>query len=257
MEVYLKRTKDYIGEIRNNNFGTLMKIVSARNKSDIDVQFLDEHGYIKRNIKYQAFKKGEVKNPYDKTIFGVGYLGEGKYNTGTSKKRTSEHYVWRGMIERCYSKEFEYMHPSYFEISSVCNEWHNFQNFGKWYEENKYEVDGRLHIDKDILYPGNKLYSPETCILVPQRINMLFVRHRPNKYGLPEGISLTSTKRYGASYQGKSLGVFETLDEALNQYYITKKEKIVGIANAYRKTIPDKLYQALINYDVTILNKVA
>ena len=62
-----------------------------------------------------------------------------------------------------------------------------FQNFAKWFDDNKYEVDGRLHIDKDILYPNCKIYSPETCLLIPQRINMLFL-NKPNKRGLPNGI---------------------------------------------------------------------
>ena len=63
----------------------------------------------------------------------------------------------------------------------------NFQNFAQWYDNHKYECDGRLHIDKDIKYPGNKLYSPYHCILVPQRINMLF-SNKLNKRGLPNGI---------------------------------------------------------------------
>ena len=56
-----------------------MKIISARNKSDIDVQFLDEYGYIKRHTLYINFAKGQIKNPYDKNKYGVGYIGVGKH----------------------------------------------------------------------------------------------------------------------------------------------------------------------------------
>ena len=62
------------------------------------------------------------------------------------------------------------------------------QIFSDWSDENKYKCGERLHIYKDILYPGNKIYSPDTCILVPQRINLLFM-NKPNKRGLPNGIS--------------------------------------------------------------------
>lgn len=104
-------TKEYIGEIRKNNFGTPMKIIAARNKADIDVQFLDEYGYIWKHSMYRNFIKGEVKNPYDKMIFGIGYIGVGKYNTGTSKKHTREHYIWRAMLERCYAEHLKYRCP--------------------------------------------------------------------------------------------------------------------------------------------------
>lgn len=70
-------TESYVGEVRNNNFGTPMKIITARKKSDIDIQFLDEHRYIKKHLSYQAFKLGQIKNPFDRTICDVGYLGIG------------------------------------------------------------------------------------------------------------------------------------------------------------------------------------
>jgi len=63
--------ENIIGEERRNTYGTSMRIISARNKSDIDVQFLDEHGYIKRHAMYINFVKGQIKNPYDKNKYGV------------------------------------------------------------------------------------------------------------------------------------------------------------------------------------------
>ena len=64
-----------IGEVRKNNKGTDMKIIAYRKHSDIDVEFLDEHHYVKRHSTYTNFVKGEIKNPFDKITFGVGYLG--------------------------------------------------------------------------------------------------------------------------------------------------------------------------------------
>lgn len=247
-ETKLIDTKEYIGEIRNNNFGTPMKIIAARNKADIDVQFLDEQGYIWEHNMYRNFIKGELKNPYDKMIFGIGYIGVGKYNTGTSKKHTREHYIWRAMLERCYAEHLKYRCPSYYGIVTVCEEWHNFQNFAEWYHKNKYECGERLQCDKDILYPGNKIYSPENCILVPQSINLLFVKHKPNKFGLPQGISKTETGKYISSYKGQSLGTFSTLEGAIDMYDTKKKQDIVMRANAMREVIPEKLYKVLIDY---------
>ena len=67
-----------LGEIRKNKFGTDMKIIEYVNSDNVTIKFLDEHGF-EKNTTYSNFKNGCIKNPYDKIIFGVGYLGEGKY----------------------------------------------------------------------------------------------------------------------------------------------------------------------------------
>ena len=89
-----------LGEIRKNNKGTEMKIIAYRKGDDIDVEFLDEHHYIKEHSTYQTFKLGQIKNPFDKITFGYGYLGtdEGIWNVNTPKV---QYNTWKDMIERC------------------------------------------------------------------------------------------------------------------------------------------------------------
>lgn len=59
-------TKNRLGEVRKNNKGTDMKIITYRKADDIDVQFLDGYGYIKEHTMYQLFNLGQIKNPYDR-----------------------------------------------------------------------------------------------------------------------------------------------------------------------------------------------
>ena len=42
------------------------------------------------------------------------------------------------MIMRVYKKEEN--RNQYYKICRVCDEWHNYQNFAKWFEENYYEI---------------------------------------------------------------------------------------------------------------------
>lgn len=58
-----------------------MKIIRYGGWEDIDVQFQDEFYYIKEHQTYSNFKSGVIKNPYDRTVFGVGYVGVGEYKT--------------------------------------------------------------------------------------------------------------------------------------------------------------------------------
>ncbi len=53
-----------------------MKIIRYNKSDDIDVMFLDEHSYVAQNVTYLNFKRGQIKNPFDKSIYGIGYLGK-------------------------------------------------------------------------------------------------------------------------------------------------------------------------------------
>lgn len=75
LEVDLK-IENRIGEVRRNNFGTLMKIIDYRNCDNIVVEFQDRYK-CQKNTTYVNFRRGQVKNPYDKTACGVGYIGKG------------------------------------------------------------------------------------------------------------------------------------------------------------------------------------
>lgn len=78
-----------LGEIRNNNKGTPMKIVAYRSSDDIDVQFLDDFYYIKEHQVYVNFKNGTIKNPYDRTVLDIGYLGVGKHKIQYPETKTN------------------------------------------------------------------------------------------------------------------------------------------------------------------------
>ena len=221
-----------------------MKIIEYRMRDDIDIEFLDDFHYVKKHNTYSNFKSGSVKNPYDRTLFGVGYLGDGEYMARKNHKMEDSYEIWSKIIERCYWYPQKY--PAYHGKCIVCDKWHNYQNFAKWFNENKYEVEGRLHIDKDILFPNSNIYSEETCLLVPQIINMMFM-NKPNKRGLPNGIHKTKNG-YLAEYNEKKLGIYQTVELAYKAYASEKEKAIRQLADEYKNIIPEKVYNALYAY---------
>ncbi|MEG4674367.1 hypothetical protein [Enterobacter cloacae] len=86
--------------------------------------------------------------------------------------------TWKNIIQRCYSKESILKFPTYASCS-VTDEWLNFSGFFKWWKANFRE--GWV-VDKDLLHPGNKIYSPEHCLYVPEALNN-FVISREAKRG--------------------------------------------------------------------------
>ena len=244
-----------LGEVNYNTYGSKMKIIEYNSPTDIIVEFQDEYRY-KTKTNYGSFKTGSVYNPYSKTVYGVGYIGEGDYNNKNNPKVDK---IWQSMIERGYSKKYKNKHPTYEDVE-VCKEWHNFQSFAKWYYEFYYEIeDERMELDKDILDKGNKIYCPEKCVFVPKRINNLFTKSNKNRGELPIGIvkkgdkfNAQCTINNNGKRFNKNLGLFDTPEEAFNSYKQFKELYIKNIADLYKNEIPQKLYDAMYNYKVEI-----
>lgn len=225
-----------------------MTIIRYGHCDDIDVEF--ENGSIVENNRYGNFIRGSIRNYFAKTLFNIGYIGYGDHKYSINSKLTSAGEIWRGIMRRCYSENDGDRFPTYYNIITVCEEWHNFQNFAKWYDENY--IAG-FHLDKDIICKDCKIYSPETCAFVPREINNLFIQKSKDR---KNGVS----KRYNGKYlaqakqfSGKSyVGVFDTEKEAAKAYKRAKELTIKEIAEKWKDKIDPRVYEAMMNYEVKI-----
>ena len=249
-----------IGEERYNTKGDLMKIIEYKDSYNVVIEFQDSYK-AKKNIRYDNFINGTVKNPYHKDLYGIGYFGEGNYS---DKEHHIYYRVWQDMIKRCYDKETIKKRPTYKQCE-VCEEWHNFQNFAKWCDKNYYESSLKkesMQLDKDILFKGNKTYSPDTCIFVPQRINSLFIKSDKARGDYPIGVTLRKDNgkyrsqcdvQYGEEPRKQiKLGQFDTPEEAFYAYKQFKENYIKEVTDLYKPYIPQKLYEAMYKYEVEI-----
>lgn len=199
------------------------------------------------------------RDRHSRTICGVGFLGDGDYISSTiingKKVVTKEYMCWHNMIKRCYDKSEMYKH--YHDVT-VCDEWHNFQNFARWYNENYYEVENqKSDLDKDLLIKGNKIYSPQTCVFVPHYINSLLLSHKNGRGNTCIGVSYDKERnKYKAfiSYKCKTimLGRFTTEEQAFEVYKKEKEKYIKDVLNEYKDSIPKNVYDALSNYKIEI-----
>ena len=112
-------------------------------------------------------------------------------------------------------------------------------------------------IDKDILYKNNKIYSPSTCIIIPQNINKLFCKSNTIRGELPIGITYNTKRNVYMAYmyannKHKYLGWANNSQDAFILYKIAKEQHIKEMADKYKDQIPQKVYDAMYNYQVDI-----
>ena len=191
-------------------------------------------------------------------IFGVGVNDSDYvvYPTIDGKRVACPFYfTWKSMLQRCYDPKFQKKYPTY-KGCVVAEDWHTFSNFKRWMEKQEWEGN---QLDKDLLLPGNRLYSPDTCIFVTAQVNTLIkdvLEGRANSnYKL--GVSLHHVYRKNdASTYGKKkwlsrikkngvmdyLGTFYTEEEAHLVYLKERKNYIKEVADKQNKIVKEALY---------------
>jgi len=181
---------------------------------------------------------------------GIGYRGSENVDC-----KLEPYLKWHDMLNRCYNEKFLERQPQYVGCT-VCTEWLNYMNFKVWYDQNK--IDGAsLDLDKDILFKGNKEYSPATVALVPHEINTLFINGKKNRGDLPLGVHFDKSKgKYRAemSFMGEQikLGTFDSAEVAFARYKEYKEDFIKDMAEQYKDEIPYKVYEAMLNWKIEI-----
>lgn len=207
---------------------------------------MDDFGYV-QEVRVDTLKTGSVRNPYQRTIEGVGYFGVGAHKGTEINKYGS----WSGMLYRCYNKKFKEKYPSYRECYSV-DSWHCYQTYADFYENCPYREPG-WHLDKDLLVPGNKIYGPETCVYLPPSINnKLFYSPIRNQYGLRGvwyDVGCSKWRAIVSSTIDKRtiIGYFDSKEEANATALSVEAEYFRAVAEEWEGRLDPRAIQGLLN----------
>lgn len=241
------------GKVYSTNSGGDCQIISYVNNDKVRVRFLDKYKHeVTTNLS--NIRNGEVKNPYAPKIQGIGFIGVGIHKSRLDSAINPTYRVWTDMITRVYRAEDGKTNKSYSDVT-VCEEWHNFQNFAEWYEGNYFYGLG-YHLDKDILSEGSKVYSPKTCCLIPREINNLFVTKDRGASKYPQGVSYDK-QRWKFKFQmgtgeNRVSKRFDSIEEATYAYKESKEEYVRRVVRRWEGLIDESVFNKLIIWEFEI-----
>ena len=245
-----KMNKPKVGERFKTNQGCECIVLEYNTAFDVVVQFQDDHGYIK-SVRTGDLRRGEVANPFFRSVFGIGYYGTDTNSPTGYKANSREHMFWKGAMERCYSEASHKRSPTYIGCD-VDERWHNFQNFAEWCQWQVGFNEKGWQLDKDLLggITAGRVYSPDCCIFVPQEINTLFIIPTTKADDLPTGVNFCKDRgNYqagcGAGGYRKALGRFKTPELAYEAYMAYKKIRVSELIDLYADRVDVRLVSKL------------
>lgn len=186
---------------------------------------------------------GKVMDYNAPSVEGVGFLGYGEY----SPKKNRKAYVhWFSMLRRCNTDD--YLRKNYFDCT-VHTDWHSFQNFAGWAEDQVGFTNKSWHLDKDILIPGNREYSAKACCFIPCAINSVFgaVENVKGYADAKDGTVFFSV--VGADGVKVKKG-FKDRAEGKLWYTAIKEATVKALADKYKTEIDSRVYEALYSWKV-------
>lgn len=191
-------------------------------------------------------------------VRGIGIKGD-KYPSWNGVEMLKEYSLWTDMLLRCTNKVL-LKRPTY--EGATCSE--NFKSYTFFYEwcnqqkgfNEKDKNSRKWSLDKDLLIRGNKCYSEDVCVFVPNRVNNLVTKCDSSRGEWPVGVHRDGAKGRFVSQcnngtgKQKFLGCFNTPQEAFQAYKTFKETLIKEVANEYKEMLDSRVYEALMNYEV-------
>ena len=174
-------------------------------------------------------------------------------------KIVKEYALWQRMLERCFSEKYQTRRPTY-KGCNVSDNFLNYSFFYDWCQEQigfgKVDEKGRSWcLDKDLLFVGNKTYSETACVFVPQEINKFFNECGNTKGEYPLGVSFHKQSgkfKAQCTVNGvrRSLGYFNTPQEAFAVYKPFKENLCKQLALKWQSEIDERLFNTMMNWAV-------
>lgn len=164
---------------------------------------------------------------------------------------TKPYGIWNGMLKRCYKNGGMKNYEDVF----VSEAWLDYQDFALWYDQQPYYRKSiGWHLDKDIINKEARVYSPETCSLIPIELNLVVrtMYEREENQGVSWHKRDLAYRAYLKAADGKVLQKcgFKTEQEAFSWYKVRREEQLKLFAEKYKDVVDVTVYKSLLLFTV-------
>jgi hypothetical protein len=242
---------DVVGTIFVNKWDESAEVIEYKSSRDVTIKFTDSGHISKSQINH--LRNGQFLSPYSKTVYGRGYRGNTDYLQYGDESISAR---WALMIGRCYDDGMRLKNPTYADCT-VCDEWFSYENYSGWYMAEPYRQPD-WDVDKDIMYPGNRIYSPSTCTFVPPDINSFINLNSSRRGTWPVGVYyIKRNKNFAARCRvggrdAEWLGVFHNHEDAFYAYKKAKESYGKVLAERFKDQVHPLVYERLRTFTVDI-----
>ena len=167
-----------VGSTYQSNSDGPYTIIEDRGWRDVTILFPSGYRY---SVRREDARDGTAKDRFKPTAYGVGFIGGKKYSSGGDNVKA--YACWKHMLARCYCPSTQSKNPTYIGCT-VDKVWWNYQVFAEFYYKHYFEG---AQIDKDIIVPGNQIYTPEMCIFVTHQQNVAKAQAKTWRFISPKG----------------------------------------------------------------------
>jgi len=160
-------------KMQSNNCG---EFTIVEKKGKICKVVFTETGY-ETQANIDNAKAGKVSDPYFKSRYGVGYLGEDVNH----HYRNFTYVLWSNMLKRCYCKNYKngyfgkgksvFVNDAWLCFNTFAKDISKLENFDKWLEGQIDKSKTQYNLDKDFAYVGCNEYSVGTCQFIDESLN--------------------------------------------------------------------------------------
>lgn len=180
---------------------------------------IEKSEFIRQKFPVNKSSYAKRRLLYGKAINDADYVVKPMINR--ERLECLAYIVWRDMIQRSLDPVYKEKFPCY-KDTFVADVWLSFMNFREWWVSNA--IHG-WQIDKDML-SDTKIYSPETCIYIPQWLNT-FIPDRGKTRGVHFDKSRNKFKAYSIEHGVlKNIGRYDSFEEAKAAFISSKIEYI-------------------------------
>ena len=248
----------FAGDVFSTKEGYLVTVVEYFHAKKILVEFNDSR---KTQIYVEAvqLRRGTLSNPNHPKTLGVGFMGIGPYVAKRAGKMTKEYTLWFHMLQRSTDEGRKSSSvPKAYHDKSTDPQWHNFQEFAEWCQWQVGFKNSGWELDKDLLVKHNKVYSPDTCVFLPNEVNCFLIRRESVRGDNPIGVHYFRRDGYylaQGSFGGAAterIGEFKTSTEAFLAYKERKEWYANILAEKYKGQIDERAYISLLNFEVDV-----